>query len=53
MLVPDYICEVVLHPLQDLGIRVVFYPVNDNFAPDWEIIKKIQINKPAQAFLLV
>jgi hypothetical protein len=53
MLVPDYICEVVLHPLQDLGIRVVFYPVNDNFAPDWEIIEKIQINKPAQAFLLV
>ena len=53
MLLPDYICEVVLHPLQDLGIRVEFYPVNDNFVPDWEIIEKIQSNKPAQAFLLV
>ena len=53
MFVPDYICEVLLHPLEDLGIQVVFYPVDDQFVPDWEVIEKLQAKKPAHAFLLV
>jgi len=53
MLVPDYICEVVLHPLQNLGVRTAFYPVNDRFEPNWEVIEKLQLNEPAHAFLLV
>ena len=53
MLVPDYICEVILHPLEDLGIKAVFYPVDDQFAPDWDFIDKIQAKTPADAFLLV
>ena len=53
ILVPDYICEVVLHPLEDLGIRVVFYSVNDSFAPDWEVIENLQDSVSIDAFLLV
>ena len=53
MLIPDYNCEVVLHPLEDLGIRVIFYPVNDQFVPDWDSIEKLQIDESADAFLLV
>jgi len=53
MLIPDYICEVVLHPLEDLGIQAVFYPVNDQFVPDWEAIEYLQGNEPVHAFLLV
>ena len=53
MLVPDYICEAVLHPLDDLGIRTVFYPVDDSFVPDWEVLEALQGGEPAHAFLIV
>lgn len=53
MLVPDYICEVVLHPLEDLGIRAVFYPVDDKFVPDWKVLEILQSSESAHAFLLV
>ena len=53
MLVPDYICEVVLHPLEDLGIRTVFYPVDDYFAPDWKVLENLLSRESIQAFLLV
>jgi perosamine synthetase len=53
LLIPDYICEVVIHPLEDLGIRAIFYPVNDQFVPDWDAIEKLQFDDPANAFLLV
>jgi hypothetical protein len=53
MFVPDYVCEVVLHPLEELGIRTVAYHVNDQFVPDWEVIEKLQLSEPADAFLLV
>ena len=53
VLVPDYICEVTLHPLEDLGIQPVFYPVDDHFAPDWEALETLQSSKSARALLLV
>ena len=53
ILVPDYICDVILHPLEDLGIKSEFYPVDNYFAPSWEVIENIQTESPAQAFLLV
>lgn len=53
MLLPEYICEVVLHPLEDLGIRPMYYPVDDHFVPDWEVIEDIQTEEKVHAFLLV
>jgi len=53
ILLPEYICEVVLHPLEDLGIQPVYYPVDDSFAPEWDTIKNIQTQEKVNAFLLV
>jgi len=53
ILLPEYICEVVLHPLEDLGIRPIYYPVDDHFVPDWEVIEEIQTRENVHAFLLV
>jgi perosamine synthetase len=53
MLVPEYVCEVILHPLEDLGIRVLFYPVDDSFIPDWEVLETLIYSEPVHAFLLV
>ena len=53
MLLPEYICNVVLHQLKDLGIQPVYYPVDDCFVPDWGIIEKLQHREKTHAFLLV
>ena len=53
VLVPDYICEALLHPLEDLGIQVVFYPLNNQFVPEWEVIEDLQKSESAHAFILV
>lgn len=53
MLVPDYVCDAVLHPLKDLGINTIFYPIDDNFIPDWKTLETLVSGKPAHAFLLV
>ena len=53
VLMPEYICEVVLHPLEDLGIQPVYYPIDDSFAPDWDAIDNIQTKEKANAFILV
>lgn len=39
ILVPDYICEVLLHPIQALSLEAVYYPINDSFEPQWESLE--------------
>jgi hypothetical protein len=53
VLVPDFICSVVWHPLQQIGINIITYPVFDNLSPDWNELEKIQVSKPAWAILMV
>ena len=31
ILIPDYICEVILHPLIDLDYELITYQVDNNF----------------------
>jgi len=53
ILLPDFICDVVLHPLQDLGIKPVYYPINDALETDWDVLEDVHQNKPASALFLV
>ena len=53
ILIPDYICDVVLHPLDDLGITAVFYEINDAFLSDWDILETLQNQVHASSLLLV
>ena len=36
LLIPDFICSVVLDPLSQLGIKVKYYPINAELEPVWE-----------------
>lgn len=53
VLVPDYLCNVVWHPLLQLGLQVRTYPVLDNLSPDWAALEEIQSLQPAWALLMV
>ena len=35
ILVPDYVCDVVLDPIAQLGLAHGYYPLGDDLAPDW------------------
>ena len=53
ILLPEYICDVVIHPLEELEIEIIFYPVNDYFVPDWKVIEDNLKNNKVFALLIV
>ena len=52
ILMPEYICDVLIHPLKQLGIKPVFFSINNKFKPNWNDINK-KINKKSKALLMV
>jgi perosamine synthetase len=52
VLLPDYICDVVLHPLNQLGIKYKYYPINDDLSPKWEKLEKV-VDYSTKAVLMV
>ena len=50
---PDFICDVVLHPLKELNLRVVFYPLNDDLTPVWSELLKLHRRTPFNALIMV
>lgn len=52
VLVPDFICDVILNPLQDSNIKYSFYTLNDDLTPDWSSVKS-QLSTNTKAILMV
>ena len=40
IMLPEYICDILLDPLKDLGIKPIFYQINEDFTTDWKSLKK-------------
>lgn len=53
VLVPDYICEALLHPIQELSLEVVYYPISDSFEPQWETLEFIAHETKCRAIVMV
>jgi perosamine synthetase len=52
VLVPGYICSSVIDPFEKLGIKVLFYPVDQTLAPDAKAVRELLLQKP-KAILIV
>ena len=52
VLIPEYICDVVLQPFNQLGIQYSFFHVNEDLSVDWLDIKK-KINNNTKAIIMV
>lgn len=52
ILIPDFICSVVLHPLEELGILPIYYPTLDDLSPNWNQLEK-SIDIDTKAILMV
>ena len=53
ILIPDYICEVLLHPIRELSLEAVYYPINDSFEPQWETLEFIAREAKCRAIVMV
>ncbi|MDP2939811.1 MAG: glycosyltransferase [Candidatus Omnitrophota bacterium] len=52
VLVPNYICNVVVAPMHRLDIKVKFYEIDSNLKPVWELVAK-KIDKSTKALIIV
>ena len=40
ILMPEYLCDVLIDPLEDLGIKPNFNKINKDFTTDWKNLNK-------------
>jgi hypothetical protein len=52
ILYPDCICDVIVGPCRKLGLNVKYYPVKDDFQPEWAAVEKL-VEENAKAVLTV
>ena len=52
LMLPNYLCDVLLEPLNDLGIKPIFYEINDDFTVNLKSIKE-SFDKKVKAILLI
>jgi len=50
--IPDFICDIVLQPITDLGIGYDYYSLNDDLSPNWNSVKE-QLTSKTKAILMV
>jgi hypothetical protein len=51
--IPDFFCNSSLEALRATGVRLTFYPVTDQLAPDMSACRTLQKERAADIFLLV
>lgn len=52
ILVPEYICNVIMAPIHALGLNVQFYPIGNGLRPDWKAVSRL-ITSKTKALILV
>ena len=42
VLIPDYVCDVITHPLFELGLKPVSYELGDDLSPTWRQLANVE-----------
>ncbi|WP_457936056.1 hypothetical protein [Mesorhizobium sp. 10J20-29] len=50
---PDYFCNDALQSLRDTGAELVFYPITQQFNPDWASCESLSRRMPPDFFVIV
>ncbi len=50
---PDYFCNAATAALRETGVKLVFYPITPDFAPDWPACAELAAERPPGIFMLV
>ena len=52
ILMPDYICDVMIDPLSELNIIPIYYEINDDLSPNWKNLEDM-VNDNVKCILMV
>ena len=52
ILLPDFVCDVLLHPLRQLGLVPIYYPVTQALSPDWRALEAVATEVHACALVM-
>ena len=54
ILLPEFICSVLIDPIAQMGIKIKYYPINEYFQPQWDFLEDIvKNNKDIKGLLMV
>jgi perosamine synthetase len=53
ILVPDFICDVLIHPMLQAGLVPFYYPVTQDLVPDWRALESMAAGSDCQAIIMV
>ncbi|MBI3773308.1 MAG: DegT/DnrJ/EryC1/StrS aminotransferase family protein [Gammaproteobacteria bacterium] len=53
VLIPDYICEVLIHPISQMNLIPIYYPVTKGLMPDWQVLESIVASSSCHALVMV
>jgi hypothetical protein len=53
LLLPEFICSVLIDPINSLGIKIIYYPIEKNLEPNWVILEQITNTHCAKGILMV
>ena len=53
ILVPEFVCDVLLHPISAAGLSPVYYPVAEGLAPEWSRLESIIAQSHCRALIMV
>ncbi len=52
IMMPNYFCDILMDPLNDLGIKPIFYNINRDFTTDWKSLPKKYKKKVKALFFI-
>jgi hypothetical protein len=52
VLIPEYVCDSIIQPFDELNLKLVFFKVNEKLFPIWSDVKK-KISKKTKAILMI
>ena len=53
IIVPDFICDVLIHPMLQAGLVPFYYPVTQGLVPDWRALESMAAGSDCQALIMV
>jgi len=53
ILVPDFICDVIIHPIAQEGLIPVYYPITDELTPDWNVLETLIESSLCDSMIMV
>lgn len=53
LLLPDYVCDALLHPIRALALEPVYYPINDSLEPQWDVLERTVCRSRCRAIVMV